>query len=96
MATAGGAANAGLADQVGTLTSGKQADIVLVDVARRPVLPPFDPVAAVTAFAGIGNVDTVLVAGKIKKRDGRLAGVDLDSVRDLVAAGRRRLLAGQP
>ncbi|MDT7574790.1 MAG: 5-methylthioadenosine/S-adenosylhomocysteine deaminase, partial [Pseudonocardiales bacterium] len=59
-ATAGGAANAGLADQVGSLTPGKQADIVLIDTTRRPALPPADPTGAVTLFAGVGDVDTVL------------------------------------
>jgi 5-methylthioadenosine/S-adenosylhomocysteine deaminase len=94
LATAGGAANAGLAAEIGTLTPGKKADVVLVDTGRRPVVPAVDPVGAVTAFSGVGDVDTVVVGGVVRKRGGRLVGVDLPAVRELVARSRERLLAG--
>ncbi|MDT7553221.1 MAG: hypothetical protein QOI16_1757 [Pseudonocardiales bacterium] len=92
-ATAGGAANAGLADQVGSLTPGKQADIVLIDTTRRPALPPADPTGAVTSFAGVGDVDTVLIAGAVRKRHGQLVGVDLAAARALAAGSREYLLS---
>ncbi|MET8144605.1 amidohydrolase family protein [Sphaerisporangium sp. NPDC005288] len=60
-------------DQVGSLRPGKHADLVLLRTdavnlsgARR------DPVASVVTAAHPGNVDTVLVAGTVVKRDGRL------------------------
>ncbi len=91
-ATAGGAANAGLAGHVGSLTPGKQADIVLIDTARAAVAPALDPVGAVTAFGGIADVDTVIVGGTVRKRHGQLVGIDLDAARTLVTGSRLRLL----
>jgi len=83
MATINGAAVAGLADRTGSLTPGKQADIVVVDATSVGVAPLIDPVAAVTLCADVSSVETVLVAGVSRKRDGRL----------LANAGRARALA---
>ena len=91
-ATAGGAADAGLAGRIGSLTPGTQADIVLIDTARGAVAPALDPVGAVTAFSGVADVDTALVAGVVRKRHGRLVGLDPAGARDLVADSRRYLL----
>jgi 5-methylthioadenosine/S-adenosylhomocysteine deaminase len=89
-ATLGGAANAGLADLVGSLTPGKQADVVLLRVDDGPV-PVLDPLAAVTAFARPSSVDTVMVAGRMLKRHGRLLDPGLDQVRSEITASRARL-----
>jgi len=64
-ATLGGAANAGLAHKVGSLTPGKEADITLIRTTDVNTAPGSHAVATVTAFAYAGNVDTVLVAGQI-------------------------------
>src|SRR5579875_330436 len=72
MATINGAAVAGLAGRTGSLTPGKQADIVVVDATSVGVAPLIDPVAAVALCADVSNVETVLVAGVPRKRDGRL------------------------
>ena len=71
-ATINGARMAGLDSQVGSLTPGKQADIVLLRADDLSMFPVTDPVASVVMQAGVANVDTVLVAGRIVKRDGRL------------------------
>lgn len=81
MATAGGAANAGLAGQIGSLTPGKQADIVLVRAGDMCTMSSADPAATLATIAHPGSVDTVLVAGRIRKQDGRLLDVDLDNLR---------------
>ncbi|PSL04542.1 cytosine/adenosine deaminase-related metal-dependent hydrolase [Haloactinopolyspora alba] len=78
MATQDGADAVGLGDRVGSLRSGKQADLVLLradDVNLAGGL--HDPVGAVVTAAHPGNVDTVLVAGRPVKRDGRVTGADL-------------------
>jgi 5-methylthioadenosine/S-adenosylhomocysteine deaminase len=61
----------GIADRAGSLTPGKQADILLL---RRDLnlVPLRDPVGCVVMQAGIGNVDTVLIAGRVVKRNGKL------------------------
>jgi cytosine/adenosine deaminase-related metal-dependent hydrolase len=63
---------AGLDSQVGSLTPGKQADIVLMRADDLAMFPVTDPVASVVMQGGIGQVDTVLVAGRVVKRDGHL------------------------
>ncbi len=73
MATLDGAHVAGLEDRTGSLTPGKQADVVVIDVGIN-VGPIHDPVAAVTLSADVSNVEHVLVAGNFVKRDFKLAG----------------------
>ncbi|MFD9699913.1 amidohydrolase family protein [Lentzea sp. NPDC059081] len=75
-ATIGGAINAGLADQVGTLAPGKKADLVVL--ALEPVQTRISGSAAGTVvnFAGIANVDAVFVNGAVAKWGGQLTGFD--------------------
>ena len=70
--TINGARMAGLDAQVGSLTPGKQADIVLLRADDLAMFPVTDPVASVVMQGGVASVDTVLVAGRVVKRDGRL------------------------
>lgn len=76
LATRGGARAAGLDDQVGTLAPGRQADVVLTRTDAPHLVPARDPAAALVLYANAGDVDTVLVAGRVVKRGGRLVGVD--------------------
>jgi cytosine/adenosine deaminase-related metal-dependent hydrolase len=71
-ATINGANALGLGSRIGTLTPGKEADVIVVRGDAPNMLPVNDPVAAVVMHAHAGNVDTVMVAGRILKRDGRL------------------------
>jgi hypothetical protein len=50
--------------------------------------PVIDPIGTVAASADTSNVDTVLVAGKARKRGGRLVGVDLPARRSQVQRSR--------
>ncbi|WP_026414001.1 amidohydrolase family protein [Actinomadura oligospora] len=74
MATTEGAQAAGLGDITGEIAPGRQADLVLLrtDLPGIAPAPVHDPVAAVVLYADTRAVDTVLVAGRIVKRDGRL------------------------
>lgn len=92
-ATLGGAANAGLAHKVGSLTPGKEADITLIRTTDVNTAPGSNAVATVTAFAHAGNVDTVLVAGQIRKWRGQLTGHDMNTVTAQVLASRDYLFA---
>lgn len=92
MATIHGAEGAGLADRTGSLTVGKQADIVVIDATTPGMAPLIDPVAAVVLSADVSNVESVLVAGEFRKRDGKL--VDgFDRARTLVEDARDRLVS---
>jgi 5-methylthioadenosine/S-adenosylhomocysteine deaminase len=92
MATLNGAHVVGLEDKIGSLTPGKQADIVLIDTRGINVTPVHDAVTAVTLCADVSNVESVLVAGQFRKRDGKLL-ADVDRARGLVENSRDHLLA---
>ena len=94
-ATLRGAANAALEAKTGSLTPGKEADIVLVRTTDLNTAPVNTALATVTTFAHPGNVDTVFVAGQVRKFRGELVGQDLDALRGLVESSRDRLAAAQ-
>jgi len=77
-ATIEGARANGLLDITGTLTPGKQADLIMLRTDRPNILPVNDPVSAVTWGMDTSNVDSVFVAGKALKRNGQLLNVDLN------------------
>ena len=91
-ATIGGAQVAGIADRTGSLTPGKQADIVIIDGSAVNVAPIIDPVGAVVCAADVSNVKTVMVAGEILKEDFRLK-ASLDAPRKAVEASRDYLVS---
>jgi cytosine/adenosine deaminase-related metal-dependent hydrolase len=73
-ATRDGARACGLDDKVGSLTPGKQADIVLLRADTPSLAPLNNPVGQVVYSAHPGLVDTVLVAGRVVKSGGKLHG----------------------
>ncbi|GIF46848.1 cytosine/adenosine deaminase-related metal-dependent hydrolase [Asanoa ferruginea] len=81
-ATIGGARALGLDSAVGSLEPGKKADVVLIKNDHSPVMfPVLHPYGHVAFQAQRGDVDTVVVNGRIVKRDGRLVDVDLAAAR---------------
>jgi 5-methylthioadenosine/S-adenosylhomocysteine deaminase len=91
-ATHDGAKVAGVADRTGSITPGKKADLVIIDTDAVNVAPVIDPVAAVVCAADISNVETVIVDGRIVKRDGKLV-AELSGPRKLVEASRDYLVS---
>jgi 5-methylthioadenosine/S-adenosylhomocysteine deaminase len=86
-ATIGGATALGLADRIGSLTPGKQADLVLVKNDNSPALYPIlHPYGTLVYQAGRGDVHTVLVNGQVVKHEHRLVGADLPAAKDAVGA----------
>lgn len=92
MATIDGAYVAGLEDRTGSLTPGKQADVVLIDARQLNVAPVIDPVAAITLCADVSNVDTVIVGGVVLKENGELL-ADVGRARQLVEASKDHLVS---
>jgi cytosine/adenosine deaminase-related metal-dependent hydrolase len=80
-ATIEGARCAGLESKVGTLTPGKEADIVMLTADRLNVWPLNNAPGAVVNVMNPSNVDTVFIAGKVMKWRGNL--VDVDAARVL-------------
>jgi cytosine/adenosine deaminase-related metal-dependent hydrolase len=91
-ATIEGARVCGLDDRTGSLTPGKQADVVVLRCDQTNTYPIIDPVSTVVHQADTRNVDMVLVAGEPLKRDGKLVAVDLRTARDRAAASLDYLL----
>ncbi|MFF4874820.1 amidohydrolase family protein [Micromonospora sp. NPDC000668] len=86
-ATRGGARALGMDSTIGALTPGRQADVVLIKNDASPVMfPILNPHGHVVFQAQRGDVHTVLVGGRVVKRDGRLVDVDLVAARAKVAA----------
>ena len=92
-ATIDGAKANGLDAKTGSLTPGKQADVILLRTDRMNVTPLNDPATAVVAGMDTSNVDTVMIAGRVMKRHGRLLHVDWAAVKRAAADSRDHVIA---
>jgi cytosine/adenosine deaminase-related metal-dependent hydrolase len=80
--TLSGANVLGISDQVGSLTPGKRADVIVVrkdDVNMLPAIDT-DPTYQLVQHAQPANVDTVVIDGRLRKYAGSLVGIDLSEV----------------
>ena len=91
-ATVNGARAAGLETSIGTLTPGKQADIIMVRTNGVAVFPVTNAIGTIVQAVERSDVDTVMVAGRIRKRGGKLVGVDIAKLTAEVTASRDYLL----
>lgn len=80
-ATVHGARALGLADRVGHLAPGMQADLVVIDARALNLWPAHDPIAAALQ-ASIANIEAVMIAGRWRKRHHTLVNTDIDEVKD--------------
>mgnify|MGYP001821612572 CR=1 FL=1 len=76
MATIDAARAIGLGDEIGSLETGKKADIILVDLARPHMAPFHMPAYRVACFANGNDVSTVIVDGKVLMRDRKVLSID--------------------
>lgn len=75
-ATMGGARAFGLDGRIGSLTPGKQADLIMIDARSPnlfPGLPGGNPAHLVVMYAETSDIEAVMVQGRFLKRDGRLS-----------------------
>ena len=91
-ATVNGARAAGLESEIGTLTAGKQADIIMVRTDGVAVFPVTNAIGTIVQAVERSDVDTVMVAGVIRKRAGKLVGVDVTRLTADVLGSRDYLL----
>jgi 5-methylthioadenosine/S-adenosylhomocysteine deaminase len=89
MATINGARCAGLAESIGSIEVGKQADLVLFDTNRPEWQPLFNPVSNLVYAATGNSVSDVFVAGNRVVADGRLTTIDETEILDRVKASTR-------
>ncbi|MZP31058.1 amidohydrolase family protein [Heliobacterium undosum] len=90
MATIEGARALGLADRIGSIEPGKQADLILIDM-NKPHLFPQNDICALLAYAANGaDVDTVLIDGKVVMQNRQLLTMhEADVLAEAAAAARR-------
>jgi cytosine/adenosine deaminase-related metal-dependent hydrolase len=87
-ATMNGAKALRLDGKVGSLKPGNEADIILLDATALNVTPINHVPGAVVSLMDRTNVETVIVAGKVRKWKGRLLDVDLPQLRKRLEASR--------
>jgi 5-methylthioadenosine/S-adenosylhomocysteine deaminase len=87
-ATIEGAKANGLAHKTGSLTPGKDADIILLRTDKPNVFPINDPIGAVVWNMDTSNVESVFVAGKPMKRNGKLLHIDWNAMKTAVNESR--------
>jgi cytosine/adenosine deaminase-related metal-dependent hydrolase len=97
-ATISGARANRLDAKIGTLTPGKDADIIMLRTDAINVAPMNNAYAAVVQAMDTSNVDTVFIAGQVRKRQGQLVGIDLNRLRQDAQASRDYIVqkAGWP
>ena len=76
LGTLDGAVDLGIAEKTGSLTPGKRADIILVRTTDPNMAPVSDPYDALVTLANPGNIDTVIVDGRILRRSGKFTALD--------------------
>ena len=90
--TTRGAAMLGMADRIGSLAPGKQADIAVMSLGPLAMWPVHDAVASLVMQGSGARVRDVMVAGRFRKRDGRLLQSDLGEIRAKLSASGERIL----
>ncbi|MGH6689796.1 MAG: amidohydrolase family protein, partial [Gammaproteobacteria bacterium] len=93
IATSGGANVNHLGRKVGSLTPGKEADVIMLRADAINVMPLNHAYGAIVLGMDVSNVDTVFVAGKVRKWKGELVGVDVARLRRMAEQSRDWLLA---
>ncbi|KAI9280264.1 amidohydrolase [Umbelopsis sp. AD052] len=81
MATLNGAKALGLEKEIGSLEVGKKADFVAVDLNKLHTTPSYNPVSTLVYAATGGDVDTVVVDGKIVVQKGELLTINEEEIR---------------
>ncbi len=77
MATIDGANAIGIGDEIGSVETGKRADLILVNLAKLELTPrPVDIVSGIVYAAQPSDVRTVIIDGQLVKSDGRLLTLD--------------------
>ncbi len=92
-ATIQGARALGLEDQIGSLSPGKQADVIVLDVSAASLSPVLNPIGSVVLSAAADNVDLVYVAGQLVKDEAGFVGIDETKILAEAHAAQQRITA---
>jgi 5-methylthioadenosine/S-adenosylhomocysteine deaminase len=90
MATLGGAQALGLADKIGAIKIGLQADMIQVHLQEPHLLPLYDVISHLVYAADAKDVDTVIVNGKVLMHKREMLTVDINKIRrEVVSIGEK-------
>ena len=81
-------------DRIGSLKPGKQADLVMISTDGINMQPVHNPISSVVIQTTLANIDSVMVAGRWKKRSGRLLAAGLPEKIDQLRKSGERILKG--
>jgi 5-methylthioadenosine/S-adenosylhomocysteine deaminase len=84
MASLGGAKGLNLADKLGSLSIGKQADLVLYDLTNLSLLPRTDPIGLLVLGRPSNVVNSVWVNGKQIVANGKVTTINVDDLRQKI------------
>jgi cytosine/adenosine deaminase-related metal-dependent hydrolase len=76
-----------------SLTPGKEADVIILDAEAINVAPLNHVPGAVVSLMDRTNVETVIVAGAIRKWKGKLVGANIDKLRNDLENSRDHVFA---
>ena len=80
MATSGGAAALGMADDLGSLAPGKKADLITIDLDQPHLVPLYEPYSHLVYAARGADVRDAIIDGRVVMRNRELLTVDLERV----------------
>jgi 5-methylthioadenosine/S-adenosylhomocysteine deaminase len=93
--TTNAAKSLGLESEIGSITVGKKADVIVINGTSPSTLGVANPVSAVLTYSTVADTHTVIANGRIVKRDGKLlVGDDLRYLHQGVLSAQRDLLSG--
>ncbi len=93
MATLGGARALGLEDRLGSLTPGKRADLIVVDLGAPRLHPMYEPVSHIVYAAKGADVRHSVIEGRVAMRDRKVLTLDEGAVLAEAEAWRKRVAA---
>ena len=81
----------GIADRIGSLLPGKEADLIAVDLHRLGCQPVYDPHSALIYTSGAHQVTHAWIEGKLQLEDGRLLSLDEPALLEAAQVWRDRI-----
>jgi len=91
MATRGGAEVLGLQNELGSIEAGKKADIILLDMNKPHLVPLYDVYSHLVYAVNGGDVNTVLINGKLVLENGKMLTVDENEIIEKAKAFAKKL-----
>jgi cytosine/adenosine deaminase-related metal-dependent hydrolase len=92
-ATMGGAHCAGLDDKIGSLKVGKEADLLVIRTDDINIYPSNNAIGTVVQAAERSNIETVIIGGRVRKYQGKVIGLDMNRLKEMVDESRAHLFA---